>query len=102
MNKKANFSISDVDEILMNLNGNNLIFTRHCFKREQSRGINEEYIKKVLLNEDPIDIEQDKRNEFKLYYPSENYSNKELIIIIAIDKSKSVIIQSVWESKRYK
>ncbi|WP_461462200.1 DUF4258 domain-containing protein [Methanobrevibacter sp.] len=94
------YSISDVDEILMNLNGNKLIFTKHCFKREQSRGISEEYIRKVILNEDPLDIEQDKRNEFKLYYPSENYSNKELVIIIAIDKDKSVIIQSVWESKR--
>ncbi len=94
------YSISDVDEILMNLNGNKLIFTKHCFKREQSRRISEEYIRKVILNEDPLDIEQDKRNEFKLYYPSENYSNKELVIIIAIDKDKSVIIQSVWESKR--
>lgn len=94
------YSISDVDEILMSLNGNKLIFTKHCFKREQSRGISEEYIRKVILNEDPLDIEQDKRNEFKLYYPSENYSNKELVIIIAIDKDKSVIIQSVWESKR--
>ncbi len=101
--KRANkYTISDVDEILMNLSGNNLIFTKHSFKREQSRNIDEDYIKKAILYEDPLDIEQVKTNEFKLFYPSQNHQNKELVIVIAIDKSKSVIIQSMWESKRYK
>ena len=55
----------------------------------------------MIFNEDPLDINQDKgNNEFKLYYPSETHSNKELIIVIAIDKDENVIIQSVWEEKR--
>lgn len=40
------YTVGDADEILRELNKNKLIFTRHCFKRETTRDINENYIKK--------------------------------------------------------
>ena len=100
-NNYKNYSCGDVDVILQGLTKNKLIFTKHSFQRETLREINEKYIKDMIFNEDPLDIKQDKgNNEFKLYYPSETHSNKELIIVIAIDKDENVIIQSVWEEKR--
>lgn len=98
----TNYTIGDADEILRELSKSQLIFSKHSFRRELKRDISEAYVKKMLFEIDPLDITRDKRNEFKLYYPSEKYQNKELIVVIAIDKSKKVIVQSVWEEKRYK
>lgn len=102
-NNYKNYSCGDVDVILQGLTKNKLILTRHSFQRETLREINEKYVKDMIFNEDPLDINQDKgNNEFKLFYPSETHSNKELIIVIAIDNDENVIIQSVWEEKRIK
>ena len=100
---RKHYSIGDAEEIILQATPKNLIFTRHSFRRETKRNISETYIKKAILELDYLDITRDDRNnEFKLYYPSETRDNKELIIVIAIDDNENVIIQSVWEEKRYK
>ncbi len=96
------YSIGDAEEIILQSNKKDLIFTIHSFKRESKRNISEEYVKKAILELDYLDITQDGGNEFKLYYPSQTQDNKELIIVIAINDDKKIIIQSVWEEKRYK
>jgi hypothetical protein len=41
----------------------------------------------VIFNEYPLDIDSDKKaNEFRLFYPSQLHDNKELVVVIAIDK----------------
>lgn len=94
------YTIGDVDEILQGLSGDKLIFTRHSFKRADSREIDEDYVRNMIFNEDPLDIDSDKKaNEFRLFYPSQLHNNKELVVVIAIDEGY-VIVQSLWEAKR--
>ena len=78
----------------------NVLVTRHSFKRAHNREIDEDYVRNVIFNEDPLDIDSDKKaNEFRLFYPSQLHDNKELVVVIAIDDGY-VIVQSLWEAKR--
>lgn len=38
-----------------------LIFTRHSFKRAHNREIDEDYVRNVIFNEDPLDIDSTRR-----------------------------------------
>lgn len=96
------YTIGDVDEILQGLSSDRLIFTRHSFKRAENREIDEDYVRNMIFNEDPLDIDSDKKaNEFRLFYPSQIHGNRELVVVIAIDDGY-VIVQSLWEAKRIK
>ena len=99
---RKHYSIGDAEEIILQATPKNLVFTRHSFRRETKRNINETYIKKAILELDYLDITRDDRNnEFKLYYPSETHDNKELIIVIAIDDNENVINVVIKEKREW-
>ena len=101
----AEYSFREGDKILQNLikaknKNDKYIFTHHLKSRAKLRKINLNYIDKVLLNEEPLGILSSRKNRFKVYYPSENHDDLDLIIVIEIDDNQKIIGVTTFEDKK--
>ncbi len=99
------YSFRQGDKILQELlkSGNKqdkYVFTNHLKSRANLRKINLNYIRQMLLNEEPLGILSSRKNRFKLFYPSENNIDLDLIIVIAIDDNQKIIGVTVYEDKK--
>ncbi len=99
------YSFREGDKILQKLiqsnnNEKNYELSSHLKSRAKLRKINLSYIKKMLLNEEPIGVLSSRKNRFKIYYPSEHHSNLDLIIVIAIDKDEKITGVTTYEDKK--
>lgn len=59
-----------------------------------------DYIEYMLLNEEPLGMLSSRKNRFKVYYPSKNHDDLDLIIVIAIDDDQKVIGVTVFEDEK--
>ena len=99
------FSYRDGDKILQNLLSSDLkkdkyVLSNHLLKQAKKRRINIDYIKLMLLYNEPLGVLSSRRNRFKLFYPSQFNSSDDLIVIIAIDDDERIIGITTYEDKK--
>ncbi len=74
-------------------------FSTHYEKRLIERDLDRDYVRNLILNEEPLDIaDEANKNHFKLYYPSEN-PNYQLIVTI-VTKADFILVTTVYENKK--
>lgn len=78
----------------------NYVSTNHLKSRANIRKINLDYIEKMLLNEEPLGVLSSRKNRFKVYYPSENHKDLDLIVVIAIDEDEKIVGVTAFEDKK--
>jgi hypothetical protein len=54
----------------------------------------------MLLNEEPLGVLSSRQNRFKVYYPSENHNDLDLIVVVAIDDDEKIIGVTTFEDKK--
>lgn len=54
----------------------------------------------MLLNEEPLGVLSSRKNRFKVYYPSENHKDLDLIVVIAIDEDEKIVGVTAFEDKK--
>ena len=90
-----NCTFREGDKVLQNLIKVNSIdkleLTNHFIKRSIIRHISIDYVKEMLLNEEPLGLLSSYENRFKVFYPSEN-KKFDLIVVIAIEDGKVVVL----------
>lgn len=96
------YSFREGDKILQNLitcedKDERYVLTPHLKSRAKLRKINIDYIKRMLLNEEPLGVLSSRKNRFKIFYPSENHQDLDLIIVIAIDDTQNIIGVTTYE-----
>ena len=101
----AEYSFREGDKILQDLiNSKNkkdkYVLTKHLKSRAKLRKIDLDYIEYMLLNEEPLGILSSRKNRFKVYYPSKNHDDLDLVIVIAIDNDQKVIGVTVFEDEK--
>lgn len=96
----AEYSFRQGDKILQKLiesDDKNYVLSSHLESRANLRKIDLNYIKTMLLNEEPLGVLSSRKNRFKVYYPSENNKDLDLIIVIAIDDDEKIIGVTTFE-----
>jgi hypothetical protein len=98
----AEYSFREGDKILQNLiksedKNKMYILTPHLKSRANLRKIDIDYIKKMLLTQEPLGVLSSRKNRFKIFYPSENDPYFDLIIVIAIDDDQKIIGVTTYE-----
>lgn len=102
-----NYTYREGDLILQELINNpnkkdKLILSEHFKKRSKLRRIDEKYVQDMILNQEPIGVLSSRKNRFKLFYPSNKDKSFDLIVIIAIEDNKNIILLTTFEDKKSK
>ena len=101
----AEYSFREGYRILQNLvksrnKNDNYVLSHHLKSRAKLRKIDLNYIEEMLLNEEPLGILSSRKNRFKVYYPSKNHEDLDLIIVIAIDVDEKIIGVILFEDEK--
>ena len=98
------YSYRDGDKILQNLimadDKEDLYILSNHIKRANFRKINLDYVKEMLLNNEPLGVLLSRKNRFKIFYPSEYHQDLDLIVVIAIDVNQKIIGVTTYEDKK--
>lgn len=99
------YSFREGDKILQNLimadtKEDLYVLSNHLKERADFRKISVNYIKKMLLTEEPLGVLSSRKNRFKIFYPSEYHQNLDLIVVIAIDENQKIIGVTTYEDEK--
>ena len=94
------YNIDEAREILKSQNPDDLKIIPHVEKRWLERDFEINYLVNCLLNNIPLSISKTYYNRFKLIYPHETKTSKDLYVIIEISYDENVTIITAYPEEK--
>lgn len=91
-----NYNIKEAQRILESQDSQSITLVNHVLDNWFERDYNLNYVIDCLINGIPLGIIKTRENRFKLIYPHDKISTRDLYIIIEIDEFERVSIITVY------
>lgn len=91
-----NYNIKEAQRILKSQDSQSITLVNHVLDNWFERDYNLNYVNDCLINEIPLGIIKTRENRFKLIYPHDKISTRDLYIIIEIDEFERVSIITIY------